>query len=314
MFILSPIFYVSIAILIIAGCSFGPSVNYSDNQVISKLELIKFIGPDIGSERPLSSPRDIAINQKGELFIADYGNDRIVKLDSNFIFVTESGGFGDIGNSLNGPLSLALDNASNLYIVDSGNSRIVRLDSRLNFVASQYSFLKETKYLFDRPLCVAISSRGDIYIGDDGRGSCYKLDPFFNYIFDFATRNSPAGVGRPTAIGVGSGNQIYVADSENGVVSVFDDFGILIRKITDGNLIYPNALRIDTKGRLWVADGAARKLVCFNSSGKLLYIWPENETALIVSPAGFCFTPDGLIYLLDSAANRLLILKPIYGN
>jgi DNA-binding beta-propeller fold protein YncE len=311
---LSPIFFVYIAISIIAGCSPRPVVNYTESTTISDLEIVNIIGPDIGSDRNLSSPRDIAINQRGELFIADYGNDRIVKLDSNFIFVTESGGFGDIGNSLNGPLSLAIDNASNLYIVDSGNSRIVRLDGRLNFISGQNSFTRDTKIYFDRPLCIALSIRGDIYVGDNGAGECYKFDPFFNYVFNFGSRNSSSGIGRPAAIAVGSGNQIYVADSENGGISVFDDFGILIRRIIDKNLILPSALRIDSKGRLWVADNAARMLFCFNTSGKLLYKWPENNSAFLISPAGLCFGPDGLIYLLDSTANRILILKPIYGN
>lgn len=311
---LSPIFFVHIAILIIAGCSPKPAVNYTESTTISDLEIINIIGPDIGSDRNLSSPRDIAINQRRELFIADYGNDRIVKLDSNFILLGESGGFGDIGNSLNGPLSLAIDNASNLYIVDSGNSRIVRLDSRLNFIAGQNSFIRDTKYYFDRPLCIALSIRGDIYISDNGAGECYKFDPFFNYMFNFGSRNSSSGIGRPVAIAVGGENQTYVADSENGVISVFDDFGILIRRIIDGNLIHPNALRIDSKGRIWVADNAARKLFCFSTSGKLLYKWPEKDSAFLISPAGFCFGPYGLIYLLDSTANRILILKPVYGN
>lgn len=311
---LSSTFFVYIAILIIAGCSPRPAINYTDSTTILDLELINIIGPDIGSARNLSSPRDIAINRRGELFIADYGNDRIVKLDSNFLLLGESGGFGDIGNSFSGPQSLAIDNVSNLYIVDSGNSRIVRLDNRLNFVAAQNSFSKDTKVFFDRPLCIALSSRGDIYVGDNGAGECYKLDPFFNYVFNFGSRNSSSGVGRPIAIAVGNGNQVYVADSENGVVSIFDDFGILIRKIIDKNLIRPEALHIDSKGRLWVSDSVARKLFCFNTSGKLLCCWPVNDSALLISPVGFCFSPNGNIFLLDSAASRILILKPVYGN
>lgn len=311
---LSPIFFVIISILILAGCSPKPAANYNETDAISGLQLVKYIGPDIDSERDLSSPRDIAINQKAELFIADYGNDRIIKLDSNYIYLGESGGFGDIGNSLNGPQSLAIDNASNLHIVDSGNSRIVRLDSRLNFIGAQNSFNKDDKYFFDRPLCIALSARGDIYIGDNGLGDCYKLDPFFNYIFDFGASNSSSGIGCPAAIAIGNGNQIYVADTENGIISVFDDFGILIRKISDRNIIHPNALRIDSKGRLWVADSAARKLFCLTPSGKILLSWPDDNSALLISPAGFCFAPNGFIYLLDSAANRILILKPVFGN
>jgi tripartite motif-containing protein 71 len=307
-------FCVIIAALLVAGCS--PSVGNPrvETQTITGIELIRLVGPDIETARPLSSPRDIAINQKGELYIADYGNDRIVKLDSNFAVIGEYGGFGGANASLNGPLSAALDNASNLYIVDSGNSRIVRLDSRLNYIAAQSGFFKESQHFFDRPICVALSNRGDIYIGDNGPGDCYKLDPFFNYTFDFGARNSTSGVGCPAAIAIGNGNQIYVADSENGRIMVFDDFGVLNRSIGQDTLQKPVAVRIDSGGRIWAADSKSRQLLCFNNRGALIYGWPSDNLAPLSTPAGFCFTTDGFIYLLDSTANRILVLKPIIGN
>lgn len=301
-------------ILILAGCSPQPDKIAPETQSISDLELVKLIGPDIGSDRSLSSPRDIAINQKGEIYIADFGNDRIVKLDSSYGFLGEFGGFGDISNTLNGPLSISLDNASNVYIVDSGNSRIVRLDSRLNFIAAQTGFTKDNQNFFDRPLCIALSVRGDIYIGDNGLGDCYKLDPFFNYVFDFGAHNTTSGIGCPTAIAIGDGNQIFVADSDNGRVVVFDDFGILLRHIGEGKLAKPVALRIDSKNRLWVADSALRQLLCFSPYGKLIFSWPSGNAAPLVSPAGFCFSAAGSIYLVDSAGNRILILKPVIGK
>jgi DNA-binding beta-propeller fold protein YncE len=309
-----PAFCAIVAASLIAGCSPRAGNPRVETQTVTGIELVKLVGPDIGSERPLSSPRDIAINQKGELFIADYGNDRVVKLDTNFALIGEYGGFGGANASLNGPLSIALDNASNLYIVDSGNSRIVRLDSRLNYIAAQSGFFKETQYFFDRPLCVALSTRGDIYIGDNGLGDCYKLDPFFNYTFDFGARNSTSGAGCPSAIAIGNGNQIYVADSDNGRVMVFDDFGVLNRSIGQGTLQKPAAIRVDGGGRIWVTDSKSRQLLCFNNRGALLYGWPADNPAPLNNPAGFCFTADGLIYLLDSAANRILILKPKIGN
>jgi DNA-binding beta-propeller fold protein YncE len=307
-------FSVIITALLAAGCSPRVGNPRIETQTITGIELIKLVGPDLGTVRPLSSPRDIAINQKGELYIADYGNDRIVKLDTNFAVIGEYGGFGGANASLNGPLSLALDNASNLYIVDSGNSRIVRLDGRLNYIAAQSGFVKETQYFFDRPICIALSNRGDIYIGDNGLGDCYKLDPFFNYTFDFGARNSTSGVGCPSAIAIGDGKQIYVADSENGRVMVFDDFGVLNRSIGQETLQKPAVIRVDSGGRIWVTDSKLRQLFCFNNRGALIYGWPANNLAPLSDPAGFCFTTDGLIYLLDSAANRILVLKPIIGN
>jgi DNA-binding beta-propeller fold protein YncE len=307
-------FCVIFTLLNSTGCSPRPDGLKLDSHPIARIELVKLVGPEFGSTRPLLSPRDIAVNQRGELFIADYGNDRIVKMDSSFNFLGEYGGFGETNSSLSGPSSIALDNASNLYIVDSGNSRIVRIDGRLNFISTQSGFTRETSYFFDRPLCVAVSKRGDIYVGDNGLGDCYKLDPFFNYTFDFGARNSTSGVGCPSSIGIGDGYQIFVADSENGRVMIFDDFGIYNQSIGQDLLQKPAVVRIDSKNRIWVSDSKMAHLYCINGRGSLICEWPSDNIIQLNNPAGFCFSPNGLIYLLDSAANRILILKPIIGN
>ena len=109
------------------------------------------IGPSIGSTRRLAQPRDITANMVGEIYIADYGNDRIVKLDSALNFIGEVGGFGASDYSINGPVSLALDNVSNLYVVDSGNKRLLRFDRNLNFISEETGYTKGDKINF---LCV----------------------------------------------------------------------------------------------------------------------------------------------------------------
>jgi DNA-binding beta-propeller fold protein YncE len=311
---LSSVFILASAILLLTGCATHLGKTAVETKTISSIEPVKMIGPDIGATRPLSSPRDIAINQKGEIYIADYGNDRIVKLDSSFSFVGEFGGFGSSGASLSGPISVALDNVSNLYVVDSGNSRILRLDSRLNFISTESGYSKDSRYFFDRPISIALSARGDIYIGDTGSGDCYKLDPFFNYIFDFGSRNSTSEIGRPSAIAIGEGNQVFVADSENGRVTVFDDFGILLRSLGQDILSKPVALKADKNGLVWVIDSQTRQLYCFNIRGQLLFSWPGQNNIPLNSPAGFCLANSGLIYLTDLAANRIIILKPIFGK
>jgi len=72
------------------------------------------------------------VNSAGNLYIADWGNNRIRKV-SNGVITTVAGngtaGFsGDTGPAVSAelalPIGIAVDSAGNLYISDYGNNRI----------------------------------------------------------------------------------------------------------------------------------------------------------------------------------------------
>lgn len=74
-----------------------------------------------------SAPRGIAIGRRGEIYVADTGNDRIVRFDN----MTGAGWTelrqdpGGKGDSIKRPSAVALDSSGGIYIADTGNNRIV---------------------------------------------------------------------------------------------------------------------------------------------------------------------------------------------
>ena len=106
-------------------------------------------GPAVAAQ--LDWPIGVAVDGAGNLYIADYLNHRIRKVDAAGVISTVAGdgtrgygevGFGEVGfgeggfggdggpavaAQLNRPAGVALDGAGNLYIADSGNDRIRRL-------------------------------------------------------------------------------------------------------------------------------------------------------------------------------------------
>jgi hypothetical protein len=86
----------------------------------------------------LWNPSGVAVDGAGNLFIADHGNSRIRKVDTNGIITTVAGngtaGYaGDGGaatnSELNGPVGVAVDAAGNLFIADRYNQRIRKVNA-----------------------------------------------------------------------------------------------------------------------------------------------------------------------------------------
>jgi sugar lactone lactonase YvrE len=86
----------------------------------------------------LNTPLRMALAGDGSVFIADFNNHRIRRVDANGIITTVAGtgtpgGSGDGGPAtaarLNNPSGLTFDAAGNLYIADFGNHRVRRIDT-----------------------------------------------------------------------------------------------------------------------------------------------------------------------------------------
>ncbi|MFJ5927388.1 RICIN domain-containing protein [Kitasatospora sp. NPDC092948] len=131
----------------------------------------------------LNSPREVAVDGAGTLYIADSGNHRIRKITTDGRITTIAGtgtpGFdGDNGPAasalLNHPFGVAVDGAGTLYIADSGNHRVrkVAADGRITTIAGTGApgFDGDggpaDQARLNRPSGVAVDGAGDAYIAD----------------------------------------------------------------------------------------------------------------------------------------------------
>jgi hypothetical protein len=78
------------------------------------------------------APRGIAADARGNVFVADSGNNRVIKLfnpKSNLLWRAEWTGKTGSDRGLSGPARIGVDEQVNVYVTDPGNSRIVVFDS-----------------------------------------------------------------------------------------------------------------------------------------------------------------------------------------
>ena len=83
----------------------------------------------------LSAPRDAATDSDGNLYVADYGNDRIAKFSSGGTWIKSWGMPGGLDGQFRRPYGVALDARNRVYVADSTNHRVQIFDSDGNFLA-----------------------------------------------------------------------------------------------------------------------------------------------------------------------------------
>ncbi|MDH4218069.1 MAG: NHL repeat-containing protein [Candidatus Aminicenantes bacterium] len=129
------------------------------NQPKVSLEYVKNIG-DLESEDEsvlFYMPSDIAVDDKGNVYVLDSGNHRIQKFDPKGHFLASFGRQGQGPGEFQYPQSIDIDAEGNLYVSDSGNQKI-------QIIKPEGSLAKEIKMTEEAPGIIRVRS-GQMIMG-----------------------------------------------------------------------------------------------------------------------------------------------------
>lgn len=114
-------------------------------------------------------PRDILVDDKGNVLVVDTGNKRIKVFDSNGNFINQFGDFGfDIGN-FDEPVGIALDsNTQQLYVADTWNQRVQVFDYNDGFPIGLSAWNISGWYgqSLDNKPYLSVGQDGQVFISD----------------------------------------------------------------------------------------------------------------------------------------------------
>jgi sugar lactone lactonase YvrE len=226
-------------------------------------------------------PNNVVLDSTGNLFIADFSNCRIRKVDTNDIITTiaGNGGFtssGDGGAATNAsigwPSCVAFDATGDLFIADYHNSRIRKVDTSGNI---------STVTNFSQPQGVATDVAGNLYVAAGGAQRVYKVAT--NGVIATVAGGGTGGEGgaatnaalvSPWSVVLDPFGNWFIAD--NGRYEIFKvDTNGIITKIAgigirgfagDGGaannaiLKFPTCVALDTAGNLFIADSGNNRI------------------------------------------------------
>jgi signal peptidase I len=247
----------------------------------------------LATSAQLNTPRGIAVDSSGNIYIADTTNNRIRKVDATTGVITTIAGGGAstactfngaaTSVSLSGPRGVAVDGSGNVYIADTGRNCVRKVvGTTVSQVAGGGASTActfngaATSVSLSAPGGVAVDSSGTVYIADTGRNCVRKVvgttvsqvaGGGASTACTFSGAATSVSLSAPGGVAVDSSGNVYIADTSRNCIRKV--VGTTVSQVAGGgatttcgtvavgsvSLSAPAGVAVDSSGRVVIADG-----------------------------------------------------------
>ncbi len=262
----------------------------------------------------LKAPAGLALDAKGNIWVADKGNNRIQKFNEKGEYVSKFGTAGSGNGQFNQPTALDIDAKGNIWVADKGNNRVQKFNESGGFL-SKFGSYGTGNGQFSSPEGIAIDAKGNIWVADTLNGRLQKFNESGAFLKVIASKGSAEGqLGEPSAIDIAPDGGVLVAEWQNNRVSKFSEGGEFVLQFGsagsgNGQFDRPNAIAADTKGSVWVADQNNGRVQRFSGSGDYFARFGAKGSGAgqfgFARPMGLALGAKGSVWVADQNNNRI---------
>lgn len=275
----------------------------SESEYAGKGGFKNFVTGGATMQRPLWKPYGVT-TKPGMLYVCDTQPKNVAALDlakKRIRYLRPTG-----REAFKSPINVAVDANGTKYVSDTQWEMVRVFAPDGTFKGA---FAPETQM---KPCGLALA--GDrLYVGDLAN-QCVRV---FNkatgeVLLTLPAPDAPeaAQLRGPTNLAVDDQGRIYVSDTKDFAIKIFDANGKHLRTIGDlglrpGSFAMPKGIGVDREGRIYVVDGATSLVQLFNQQGELLMFFagPDSPgTSACYLPAGLAVDYDNVKYFQSFVA------------
>ena len=195
-----------------------------------------------GSSAQFNNPQSVAVDEAGNVYVADSNNQTIRKVTPNGSVTTLAGVAGQYGNSdgsgpnarFNYPQGVAVDSAGNLYVADRNNNTIREISPGGNVSTLAGNPFRNgnsdgtgSNAQFNNPQGVAVDGAGNVYV-TDGNNNSIRMVTQAGVVTTIAGVAGHPGIADglgsgvrfswPIGVAVDGAGNLYVGDTNNNTI------------------------------------------------------------------------------------------------
>lgn len=257
-------------------------------------------------------PYGVAVSPDGRVLVTDTAARRVFSFDPDAKVVTFVGEGG--AGKLTKPVGVAVEADGRVFVADGTQNRVFG-------------------YAPDGRLVMAIGHDGELH-GPSGLAvdrlnhRLYVADSSKHQIFCYSTVDgaairtmgkrggAPGEFNFPTNLFVDQAGKLYVADTMNFRIQVFDADGAVVKVFgtqgdTPGTFNRPKGVAVDSEGDIYVADASFDNFQIFDAEGRLLLFVGSggHDAGEFFLPAGLYIDERDRVYVADQGNARVQVFQ-----
>lgn len=288
-----------IASALLEGNGVGPQLAFGPGTAIAFAPIINGI--------TFKDPFDAAVDGKGNLYITDQDNSRVVELPAGNASPVAIDPI-VAGEGLVHPGGVAVDGAGNLYISDLDRNFVVEVPVNGSAVTVFNPIVNGIGLHY--PCGMVIDGAGDLYIADvdngrvvevpAGGGAAVAIDPLVD----------GEKLSYPVTLALDTAGDLFIADLfANRVVEIAANGGATTAidpSVNGQSLHFPYGVAVDAAGDLFISDADNRVVEVPAGGGAATAITPTVNGVAIDDPIGIDLDAAGDLFIADSLNDRIV--------
>ena len=244
---------------------------------------------------------DMTIDGERNLYVTSFSLSKVVKIDPN------GNGEDIIRPSINGGL-YGIDFFNKTIAVSDFKNDIVYLFSEKGKILKKFGGSGNGEGFFHGPKGLCFDKKGFIYIVDGGNYRVQKFDESGLFVLSFGKMGDYEGEFlNPASVAVLDG-KVYVTDTANKKIVVFDQYGNYVNEILMDEILSPRGISVNGN-KIIISDERSGVIIYDTVSGakSVFDSWDDGK---LNRPLSAIFDQDGFFHVLESTPNKVLCFSP----